>query len=96
MSGVDFSLDHDLRTIRATVSRFVRSELLPLEKDGISAPYNLHQLIRVYILAGEKEKAMDALEKLLKVPYFLSPSWLRVDPTFDPLRGNARFDALTK
>jgi TolB-like protein/Flp pilus assembly protein TadD len=71
-------------------------ELLPLEKDGISAPYNLHQLIRVYVLAGEREKAIDALEKLLSVPYFLSPGWLRVDPTFDPLRGNPRFEALTK
>lgn len=35
MSGVDFSLDHDLRTMRATVARFVRSELMPLEPSVI-------------------------------------------------------------
>jgi hypothetical protein len=28
---------------------------------------------------------------LLKVPYFLSPAWLRIDPTLTPLRGDPRF-----
>ncbi len=31
VSGVDFSLDDDLKMVRDTVARFVRSELLPLE-----------------------------------------------------------------
>ena len=41
-----------------------------------------------------EEKALDVLEPLLKRPYYLSPGWLRIDPTFDPLRGNARFKKL--
>ena len=57
----------------------------------MAAPYARHQLVRVYILAGEHEKAIDALEPLLKVPYYLTPGWLRVDPSFDPLRKHPRF-----
>ena len=56
--------------------------------------YIKHQLARVYILTGEQEKALDALEPLLSRPYYLSPGWLRIDPTFDPLRSNPRFQRL--
>ena len=34
------------------------------------------------------------LEPLLKIPYLLSPGWLKVDPTFDPLPKNPRFQKL--
>jgi tetratricopeptide (TPR) repeat protein len=70
--------------------------LLPIAKDGYSGPYMQHQLVRIYILVGEPEKALDRLEPLLKVPYYLSPGWLRVDPNFDPLRGNPRFRKLVE
>jgi hypothetical protein len=52
--------------------------------------------VRIYILVGEPEKALDQLEPLLKIPYRLSPGWLRIDPTFDPLRKNPRFERLVK
>ena len=42
-------------------------------------------------MAGEPEQALDLLEPLLKIPYYLSPGWLRIDPTFDPLRKHPRF-----
>jgi serine/threonine-protein kinase len=70
--------------------------LLPIAKDGYSGPYLQHQLVRIYMLVGEPEKALDRLEPLLKVPYYLSPAWLRVDPNFDPLRSNPRFRRLAE
>src|SRR4029077_1647149 len=47
-----------------------------------------------YLLVGEPEKALDQLEPLLKMPYYLSPGWLPIDPTFAPLKGNPRFERL--
>jgi hypothetical protein len=37
---------------------------------------------------------MDLLAPLLDIPYYLSPGWLRIDPTFDPLRKLPRFQQL--
>ena len=68
--------------------------LLPVKKDAYFGPYVQHQLARIYILVGEPEKALDQLEPLLKIPYFLSPGWLRIDPNFAPLRSNPRFQKL--
>jgi len=68
--------------------------LAPISKDSSVGPYFQHQLVRIYMLVGEPEKALDQLEPLLKVPYVLSPAWLKIDPNFDPLRANPRFQKL--
>ena len=52
--------------------------------------------VQIYIMVGEPQQALDRLEPLLQEPYFLSPGWLRIDPTFEPLKGNPRFEALLK
>jgi hypothetical protein len=66
-------------------------EVMPISRDGYFGPYVQLQLARIYILVGEPELALDQLEPLLRVPFYLSPGWLRTDPTFDPLRKNPRF-----
>jgi eukaryotic-like serine/threonine-protein kinase len=69
-------------------------ELMPISANGFTGPYLRHQLARIYILTGEPERAIDELEPLLRIPYLLSRGWLRIDPTFDPLRSNPRFQRL--
>ena len=68
--------------------------LAPASRDSYMGPYIQHLLARTCVLVGEPEKAIDQLEALLKMPYYLSPGWLRIDPSFAPLRGNPRFDRL--
>jgi hypothetical protein len=68
--------------------------LTPMSRDAYRAPYIQHQLARIYLLVGQPERAIDALEPLLRMPYILSPGWLKVDPTFDRLRANPRFEKM--
>ena len=70
--------------------------LAPASRDGYMGPYIQHQLARIYVFAGEPDKAIDQLQALLKMPYFLSPAWLRIDPNFTTLKENPRFEKLVK
>ena len=69
-------------------------ELAPIEKDADGGPYNLVQMARIYALVGEPEKAIDLLESVLRIPSNTSPAWLGINPYFEPLRQNPRFQKL--
>ena len=65
-----------------------------IKRDAAQGPSDVWTLARIYTIVGEQEKAIDQLEQVLKVPAFLSPGWLKIDPNFDPLRKNPRFEKL--
>jgi TolB-like protein/Flp pilus assembly protein TadD len=68
--------------------------LLPMARDMMFGAQVQQRLVRIYLIVGEPEKALALLEPLLTTPYWLSPGWLRLEPTFDPLRGHPRFERL--
>lgn len=69
-------------------------ELMPPSKDALSGPGRLRDLALIYAVIGDQETAIDRLVELLSMPSPYSVAWLSIDPIWDSLRENPRFQAL--
>ena len=64
--------------------------------DQSIGPYVRYQVARILVQAGAFYRALDILEPLPTANYSdLTRAWLRLEPTFKPLFGNARFERMT-
>src|SRR6476619_7635278 len=76
--------------------------VVPIEKDALDGPSPIEILARVSAQMGEPDRAIAALQKVLSIPYTgslasnvpLTRALLRLDPMFDPLRSDPRFQKL--
>jgi serine/threonine-protein kinase len=69
-------------------------DLLPKSKDGFYyLPYVI-DLAHIFTIVGDKDAALQQLEDLLSNPSWISPPFLRMDPRWNGLREDPRFQEL--
>ncbi len=69
-------------------------ELLPESQDAMDGPKCTASLAQIYALTGETDEAFRLIDHLLSVPNGLTIPVLKLDPIWDPLRKDPRFQAL--
>ena len=69
-------------------------ELLPVSKDSIDGALLMQYLAAIYASTGKKDLAFNQLGAVAKIPGYMSYGELRLDPLWDPLRGDPRFDKI--
>ena len=69
-------------------------ELLPVAKDAMDGPSFLNNLAVIYAWVGEKDLALQALAELARTPGGITFGELKLQPQWDPLRGDPRFEQL--
>ena len=69
-------------------------ELLPESQDAFDGPDVTVVLAQIYAWTGESVEAFRLLDHLLVVPNGITVAGLKLDPIWDPLRKDPRFQAL--
>jgi len=69
--------------------------LMPVSKSAVDGPALMRYLAIIYAWTGEKDRAIERLSEVVKLPVAgMSYGQLRLNPLWDPLRGDPRFEAI--
>jgi predicted Zn-dependent protease len=69
-------------------------ELFPVSKDAIDGSLFMEYLAAIYATSGKEDAAIDQLAATAKIPGHLNYGELKLDPIWDPLRRDPRFDRI--
>jgi TolB-like protein/Flp pilus assembly protein TadD len=69
-------------------------ELLPESQDALDGPKTTVALAQIYAWTGESDQAVQLIDRSLSTPNGVTVPFLRLDPMWDPLRSDPRFQAL--
>src|SRR5205814_10429208 len=69
-------------------------ELLPVEKDSFNGALMIHYLAMIAAWVGEKDLAFEQLALSARTPNGATYGELELDPFWDPLRGDPRFEKI--
>jgi TolB-like protein/Flp pilus assembly protein TadD len=69
-------------------------ELQPESQDAFDGPQISVSLAQIYAWVGENDEAFHLLDRLLHTPNGITVPLLKLDPAWDPLRSDPRFDKL--
>lgn len=88
-------IDAGLGNKEAAVREGLRAiDLLPVAKDAINGALLIQYMAVIYAWTGEKDHALDQLEKAARIPSDVNYGQLRLHPYWDPLRGDPRFEKI--
>jgi tetratricopeptide (TPR) repeat protein len=70
------------------------AEILPPSVDAVLGPSCEMRFAQVLALTGDRDGAFDKLGKLVKLPFALNHGDLKLNPIWDVLRDDSRFDRI--
>jgi len=69
-------------------------DLMPISKDIYDGALVLEGLVQVYTWSGDRDHAIELLQKLLTIPGYTNYGRLKLHPLWSPLRGDSRFEKI--